>query len=106
MQFLINFLLKIRHILIDTQRFIDEPPQSRNEALASFMRRINICEERGSGIDKVIFQVEFFQLPAPQFRVIADSLDKEMISSLVFLKPSFSACSTSQKQNQGLKWYC
>jgi len=55
--------------LIDTQRFIDEPPQSRNEALASFMRRINICEERGSGIDKVIFQVELFQLPAPQFIV-------------------------------------
>ena len=55
--------------LIDTLRFIDEPPQSRNEALASFMRRINICEERGSGIDKVIFQVELFQLPAPDFTV-------------------------------------
>ncbi len=55
--------------LIDTLRFIDEPPRSRNEALASFMRRVNICEERGSGIDKVIFQVEFYQLPAPEFRV-------------------------------------
>ena len=55
--------------LIDTLRFIDEPPQSRNEALASFMRRINICEERGSGIDKVIFAVEFYQLPAPDFTV-------------------------------------
>ena len=55
--------------LIDTLRFIDEPPQSRNEALASFMRRINICEERGSGIDKVITAVEFAQLPAPEFLV-------------------------------------
>lgn len=55
--------------LIDTLRFIDEPPQSRNEALAAFMRRINICEERGSGIDKVIFQVEVFQLPPPEFSV-------------------------------------
>ena len=55
--------------LIDTLRFIDEPPQSRNEALAAFMRRVNICEERGSGIDKVIFQAEFYQLPAPEFRV-------------------------------------
>lgn len=53
--------------LIQTQRFIDSPPQSRNEVLASFMRRINICEERGSGIDKVIFSVEAFQLPAPIF---------------------------------------
>jgi ATP-dependent DNA helicase RecG len=53
--------------LVDTQRFVDTPPQSRNEALASLMRRFRICEERGSGIDKVVFQVELFQLPAPLF---------------------------------------
>ena len=55
--------------LIDPLRFIDEPPKSRNEALAAFMRRVNICEERGSGIDKVIFQAEVHQLPPPEFRV-------------------------------------
>jgi len=55
--------------LIDTLRFLDEPPQSRNESLAKLMRRLNICEERGTGIDKVISQVELFQLPAPEFRV-------------------------------------
>lgn len=55
--------------LVDTMRFIDLPPQSRNEDLAAFMRRINICEERGSGIDKVIHSVEVFQLPAPEFNV-------------------------------------
>jgi predicted HTH transcriptional regulator len=44
--------------LVDTQRFVDTPPRSRNEALASMMRRFRICEERGSGIDKVLFQVE------------------------------------------------
>ena len=55
--------------LVDTMRFIDIPPQSRNEDLAAFMRRINICEERGSGIDKVINAVEIFQLPAPEFNV-------------------------------------
>jgi ATP-dependent DNA helicase RecG len=53
--------------LISTIRFIDYPPRSRNEILASFMRRINICEERGSGIDKVVFQAELYQLPAPAF---------------------------------------
>ena len=31
------------------------------------MRRVYICEERGSGIDRVIFNVELFQLPAPEF---------------------------------------
>jgi len=53
--------------LIDTQRFLDAPPQSRNDLVASFMRRIHVCEERGSGIDKVIHSVEIFQLPAPDF---------------------------------------
>lgn len=53
--------------MIDTNRFIDHSPESRNEALARFMRRINICEERGSGIDKVIHQAEAYQLPAPEF---------------------------------------
>jgi len=37
------------------------------EGLASFMRRIGICEERGSGIDKVVAQTELYQLPAPSF---------------------------------------
>lgn len=59
--------------LIDTLRFIDEPPRSRNETLAALMRRMHICEERGSGIDKVIFHVEAYQLPAPDFRVTGQS---------------------------------
>jgi ATP-dependent DNA helicase RecG len=58
--------------LIDPLRFMDEPPQSRNEKLAKLMRHVNICEERGSGIDKVIFQVELFQLPAPDFQVTSN----------------------------------
>jgi ATP-dependent DNA helicase RecG len=53
--------------LVDIQRFVDTPPRSRNETLASLMRRFRICEERGSGIDKVVSQVEMYQLPAPLF---------------------------------------
>jgi len=55
--------------LVDTLRFVDTPPKSRNDGVASLMRRFRICEERGSGIDKVISQVELFQLPAPLFEV-------------------------------------
>ena len=51
--------------LVDTERFVDTPPRSRNEGLASLMRRVGICEERGSGWDKIVFQTEFYQLPAP-----------------------------------------
>jgi ATP-dependent DNA helicase RecG len=53
--------------LVKTERFLDSPPRSRNETLASLMRRAGICEERGSGVDKVVFQSEFYQLPAPIF---------------------------------------
>jgi ATP-dependent DNA helicase RecG len=53
--------------LVDLERFVNTPPKSRNESLASLMRRFRICEERGSGIDKVVFQIELFQLPAPMF---------------------------------------
>ncbi len=59
--------------LVDPDRFVDTPPRSRNERLASLMRRFGICEERGSGIDKVVFQVEYYQLPAPLFEVPPDS---------------------------------
>jgi ATP-dependent DNA helicase RecG len=51
--------------LVSTDRFVDTPPRSRNEGLASLMRRIGICEERGTGWDKIVFQTEYYQLPAP-----------------------------------------
>lgn len=59
--------------LVATERFLDTPPKSRNEALASLMRRIGICEERGSGVDKVVFQTEDYQLPAPIFEVAGET---------------------------------
>jgi predicted HTH transcriptional regulator len=55
--------------LIDPLRFVDHNPESRNEILARFMRRLNICEERGSGIDKVVFECEINLLPAPEIIV-------------------------------------
>lgn len=54
--------------LIQPERMIDLPPRSRNEALASLMRRMGFCEEQGSGLDKVVNEVEKYQLPPPLFR--------------------------------------
>lgn len=48
--------------LIDPERFIDNY-KSRNEKLADLMRRMGFCEEKGSGLDKVIFYNELYQLP-------------------------------------------
>ncbi|MCC6785226.1 MAG: putative DNA binding domain-containing protein [Planctomycetes bacterium] len=57
--------------LIDVERFIDHSPRSRNERLAGLMRRLGICEERGSGFDKAMFALEVAQLPAPHVRTDA-----------------------------------
>lgn len=59
--------------LVTTERFLDTPPRSRNELLASFMRRVGVCEERGSGVDKVVSQTELYQLPAPLIETPGDS---------------------------------
>ncbi len=55
--------------LVSPDRFLDLPPRSRNEALAALMRRMKICEEQGTGIDKVLETVELHQLPPPDFRI-------------------------------------
>jgi len=53
--------------VVPVERFIDGY-QSRNERLADLMRRMRICEEKSSGIDKVVNAAEMYQLPAPDFQ--------------------------------------
>jgi ATP-dependent DNA helicase RecG len=53
--------------LVPVERFIDGY-QSRNERLADLMRRAGICEEKSSGVDRVVQAAEWYQLPAPDFR--------------------------------------
>jgi predicted HTH transcriptional regulator len=53
--------------IVPPDRFIDGY-LSRNEVLADLMRRFHICEEKGSGIDRVVSAAEVYQLPAPDFR--------------------------------------
>lgn len=72
--------------LVDTQRMLDHPPRSRNEALASLMRRVGICEERGSGVDKVVFQTELYQLPAPAFEVVGESTRSTLFTPRPLMK--------------------
>lgn len=55
-------------LLVSVERLIDCAPRSRNEKLAKMMRRLGICEERGSGVDRAIDSIELYQLPAPSFR--------------------------------------
>lgn len=57
--------------VVTPDRFIDAY-LSRNDKLADLMRRLGFCEEKGSGLDKVIFYNELFQLP-PINIIVAES---------------------------------
>lgn len=76
---------------IKPERFIDEY-RSRNEQLADLMRRLNICEEKGSGIDKVVNAAEVYQLPAPDFRV-----GECRTTAVLFSHQDFSAMSKADR---------
>ena len=52
---------------IKVERLIDMAPESRNELFARLMRRLGICEERGSGIDRALLEVEVYGLPPVKF---------------------------------------
>ncbi len=78
--------------LIDVQRIIGATPRSRNELLSALMRRMNICEERGSGIVKVAVGVELYQLPAPDFRA-----DNDNMKVTLFAPGKFKDLSASQR---------
>ena len=65
--------------LITPERFIDAY-LSRNEKLADLMRRMGFCEEKGSGLDKVIYFNELYQLP-PINVVVSESRTRVTIYS-------------------------
>jgi ATP-dependent DNA helicase RecG len=77
--------------LIEIDRIIDER-RSRNEKLASTMRDLGLCEERGGGIDKAIIEIEEMGLPAPEFFVSENSM-----RVVLFEKKKFSQLSKSDK---------
>lgn len=54
-------------------RLIGTTPESRNELLASAFRRYRICEERGTGFQKVVQSVELFGLPPIVFTPMENS---------------------------------
>ncbi|NHZ66039.1 ATP-binding protein [Massilia genomosp. 1] len=48
-------------------RLIGTTPESRNELLASKFRMYRICEERGTGFQKVVTSIELFGMPPVLF---------------------------------------
>lgn len=70
--------------LVDIFRIIDNPPKSRNEMLASIMRRLKMCEELGTGWDKIALSCELNQLPAPKISLYEQNTKVTLFSSIPF----------------------
>ncbi len=68
--------------LVDIYRIVDNPPKSRNELLASLMRRLKMCEELGTGWDKIIISCELQQLPAPHIDIYEESTKVTLFSKV------------------------
>ncbi|TIO29146.1 ATP-binding protein, partial [Mesorhizobium sp.] len=59
--------------LIPVDRFIDAPSTSRNSRFGHLMRRMGICEDRGSGVDRALTSIERAILPPPLFQQIENT---------------------------------
>lgn len=70
--------------LVDIKRIVDNPPKSRNEKLASLMRKLRMCEELGTGWDKIVTACELMQLPAPKIELYEDSTKVIIYSEMSF----------------------
>lgn len=90
--------------LIPPSRFLDAPPRSRNDLLAGLMRRMKMCEQQGTGIDKVIAEAELYQLPPPDFRQ-----EIEAVRAVLFAPRNFSQMTPDERiracyQHAGLRF--
>ena len=70
--------------LVDINRIIDNPPKSRNEKLASLMRTLRMCEELGTGWDKIVIACELMQLPAPKIEIYEESTKVTLYAHVPF----------------------
>lgn len=70
--------------LVDIARIIDNPAKSRNEKLASLMRKLRMCEELGTGWDKIILSCEMQQLPAPHINIYEENTKVTLFSKIDF----------------------
>lgn len=71
-------------LLVDKDRIIDNPPRSRNEKLAALMRRFGLCEELGTGWDKIVSSCEEAKIPAPRIELYSEATKVILFSEIPF----------------------
>ncbi len=92
-------------------RLIRTTPESRNEVLASAFRRYHICEERGSGFEKAVINIELLKFTTSNtleehenFFVVTMFFSSQICRNEVMkkgLKPVISIVSSNITENGG-----
>ena len=71
--------------LVAIERIVDSVPVSRNENIAGFMHKCGICEERGSGYDKIVEATGKNELLAPRI----ENQNNQFTKAILFAKVPF-----------------
>ena len=79
--------------LIDIDRIVDTVPVSRNENIAGFMHKCGICEERGSGYDKIIAATSRSTMLAPKI----ENQNNQFTKVVLFAKIPFELTSKEDR---------
>lgn len=79
--------------LVSIDRIIDTTPMSRNENMAGFMHRCGICEERGSGYDKIVEATIESALLAPRI----ENQNNQFTRAVLFSKLPFDVISKEDR---------
>jgi len=85
-------------------RLIGATPESRNETLAAAFRRYRICEERGTGFQKVVAAAELFGLPPVGFTQAENSFKVVLYAPRTFANMSQSERIEACYQHAVLKY--
>ncbi|MCR4954297.1 MAG: putative DNA binding domain-containing protein [Treponema sp.] len=79
--------------LVNIDRIVDTVPVSRNENIAGFMHKCGICEERGSGFDKIILVTGEQGIISPRIEI----QDNQFTKVVLFSKLPFDTIPKEEK---------
>ncbi len=79
--------------LIEIRRIVDTVPVSRNEHIAKFMHKCGICEERGSGYDKIVTATSSNAMLAPK----VESQNGKFTKAVIFARVPFDITTMEER---------
>lgn len=80
-------------LLVAVERIVDTVPVSRNENMAGFMHKCGICEERGSGYDKIVDATGRNAMLAPRI----ENQNNQFTKVVLFAKVPFEVTSKEDR---------